>query len=65
MRINQCQSLGAESAEQREVRLLQVSTNQSERLAAESVEERECRRQCANERETHVIREQSFNALFK
>ena len=60
MRINQCQRLPAESAEQREARLLQVSTNQHERLAAESDEERKLRRQRANERETHTSREQPF-----
>ena len=60
MRINQCQRLGAESAEQREARLLQVSTNQCERLAAESVEERESRQQRVNKRETHANREQPF-----
>ena len=45
--------MGAESAEEREARLLHVSANQRERLAAESAEEREARllHVSANQRE--------------
>ena len=43
MSVNQHERLAAESTEQREVRLLQVSVNQHERLATESTEQREAR----------------------
>ena len=50
MSASQRERLAAESAEEREARLLQLSASQCERLAAETAEEREARLQSRRER---------------
>ena len=50
MSVNQRERLAAETGEEREARLQQMSTNQCQRLAAETGEEREAKLQQIRDR---------------